>query len=134
MAKRAKMTSASAKEATGGVAAEDLKRVIAEISRQKKHASEYAGLAGKATQNAVEQHGLEKTALTFARRLSDMEDGKRQGVIRAAIEYFHKLDFFAQHDAFSDLIDLMRRIVAEADAADTKPVRKADPVVSQMVN
>ncbi|WP_245501732.1 hypothetical protein [Mesorhizobium sp. M2A.F.Ca.ET.039.01.1.1] len=128
------MTTTSAKEARGGVSAEDLKRVIGEISRQKKHASEYAGLAGKATQAAVEQHGLEKTALTFARRLNEMEDGKRQSVLRSLIEYSHKLDFFAQQDAFSDLIELFREIVAEADAtADSGKPTKGDPVVSSMV-
>ncbi|ELT50974.1 hypothetical protein [Brucella intermedia] len=134
MAKRAKIDKASAQEATGGVSPEDLKRVIAEIGRQKKHASEYAGLAGKATQNAVEQYGLEKTALTFARRLNDMEEGKRQSIIRASLEYWRKLDFFAQHDAFSDLIELMREIVSEADANADSDTKKTDPVVGAMLN
>ncbi|ABS14258.1 hypothetical protein I6H96_02690 [Brucella anthropi] len=132
MAKKAKMDTASATAAKGGVAPEDLKRVIAEIGRQKKHASEYAGLAGKATQNAVEQYGLEKNALTFSRRLSDMEDGKRQAIIRSSIEYWSKLGFFAQLDAFSDLIELMRAIVAEADGNDGKG--KTDAVIAELVH
>lgn len=79
MAKRAKPSDASQSR---GVTAEDLRRVVADISKHKTQSSNYAGLAGKATQSAVEQYGLEKTALTFARRLNDMEEGKRQSVLR----------------------------------------------------
>jgi hypothetical protein len=110
MAKKQKMDG----EAPRGIAEADLKRVVAEIGRQKKLASEYAGNAGKATQNACEQYGLEKTALTFARRLADMEDGKRQAVIRATIDYWNKLGFFDQIDAFDDLLATFETIVGRA--------------------
>ena len=127
MAKQAKATDAAK---SGGVNATDLKRVVTEISRQKGRASEAAGLAGKATQQAVEQYGLEKTALTFARRISDMEEGKRQGVIRASIEYWHKLGLLDQIDMFDDLIPTLEEIVQRAH---NQRGAKQDPVVAQLV-
>lgn len=111
MAKRAKPSDASQSR---GVTAEDLKRVINDISKNKSQASNYAGLAGKATQSAVEQYGLEKTALTFTRRLNDMEAGKRQSVLRSLVDYADKLGHFDQIDAFDDLIPILKRIVDRA--------------------
>lgn len=142
MAKKAKMDEGSAQEAKG-ISAEDLKRTIAEISRQKKLASEYAGNSGKATATAVERYGLEKTALTFARRLSEMEDGKRQAVIRASIDYWFKLGFLDQIDAFDDLIATLEAILTGAKPSEAKgdggtagkkKTGKLDPVVSALVN
>lgn len=143
MAKRVK---AADTHTIKGIAPADLKKVLGEISRQKKLASEYAGNAGKATQNAVETHGLEKTALTFTRRLNDMETGKRGGVVRSVIEYFDKAGFFDQIDAFDDVIETMRSIVARvegsgqaepatsAKAEDKRPGPDATGIIKSMVN
>lgn len=129
MAKTLKPDTAASAEK---ISREDLKRVITEISRQKDLASEYAGNAGKATANAVEKFGLEKNALTFARRLSQMEDAKRQSVLRALIDYAQKLGFFDQLDAFDDLVDTLQTIVDGAGA--DKGERKADPVIGALIN
>ncbi|WP_336801675.1 hypothetical protein [Kaistia sp. MMO-174] len=128
-----KLTSA---DKVGGVSAEDLRKAIEEISRQKSLASEYAGLAGKATQGAVERHGLEKNALTFTRRIHDMEENKRSSVIYSSIDYWNKLGLFDQGDAFNDPIELFREIVAQADAArgTSKPEKRKLPAEDKALN
>lgn len=128
-----KLTSA---DKVGGVSADDLRKAIEEISRQKGLASEYAGLAGKATQTAVERHGLEKNALTFARKIDAMEDTKRHSVVYASLDYWNKLGFFEQGDAFNDPIELFREIVAQADAAraGSKPEKRKLPAEDKALN
>lgn len=101
-----------------GVSPDDLRKAVAEISRQKTLASEYAGNAGKATANAVERFGLEKTALTFARRLSDVEEGKRAAIVRSSLEYWWKLGFFAQLDAFDDVANTLQQILDDIRSND----------------
>lgn len=98
-----------------GISADDLKRVIGEAVRQKQLASEYSGLHGKVVSNAVEQYGIEKNAFTLTRRMYEMEEGRRMAIVRSTIDYWHKIGFFDQVDAFDDVIDLMRRIVSEND-------------------
>jgi len=126
-----KMSGADA--ARGGVTSADLKRVIEDINRHKENASEHAGLAGKATQQAVERFGLEKTALTFNARLSRMEAAKRQGILRSQIDYADKLGFFDEIDAFDDLIDVLEGIVRKARAREDKP-GAIDPAVAAMTH
>lgn len=120
MAKEVKDT----KEPTG-ITKADLERVIAEAIRQKQTASEYAGLHGKVVANAVEQYGIEKTAFTFSRRLREMEEGRQATVIRSCIDYWHKLGFFDQTDAFSDVAELLRTVLADLEAGKGK-TRKQD--------
>lgn len=76
-----------------GVSAEDLKRAVAEITRQKKSAAEYTSNAGTVARGAIEKHGLEKTAFTIARKLSEMETAKRDAIVIASLDYFEKLGF-----------------------------------------
>lgn len=94
-----------------GVSPDALRKAIDEISRLKGLASEYAGLAGKATQQAVEQHGLDKTSLTFARRLNDMEDSKRDAVVTSSLDYWEKLGFLDGGLFNDDLIGRLEAIV-----------------------
>lgn len=101
------------KKSETGIAREDLRRVLAEATRQKRNASEYSGLHGKVVANAVEQYGIEKTAFTFTRRLSEMEEGKRQAIIRSLLDYGHKAGFFDQLDLFDETVVLLETIAAE---------------------
>ena len=110
----AKKVSMKDEQASTGVSPENLKKAVAEISRQKQLASEYAGNAGKATQQAVEQHGLEKTSLTFARRLSDMEASKRDAVVQASLDYWEKLGFLDGGFFNEDLVARLEAIVTRA--------------------
>lgn len=73
------------------VSADDLKRTIGEITRQKENAAEYAGMAGQVTRNAIEQYGLDRVALAFVLRLEKMEDGNREGTVIALLDYCEKL-------------------------------------------
>ena len=116
-----------------GIASKDLRGVIADINRLKDSASEASGLAGKRTQQACEQYGLEKTALTFVSRLDRMEPAKRQGILREVIHYAYKAGHFAEIDAFDDLIDRLEAIVKEARDGEEKP-SKPDETMSGLVN
>lgn len=97
-----------------GVTEEDLKKAIKEAIRLKGLASEYQGNHGKHVSNVVERHGMEKTAFTFSRRLVEMEEGKRQAIVRACLDYWNKLGFFDQIDAFDDLLDTINEIREKA--------------------
>lgn len=116
-------------EETRSIAADDLKRIVNEAIKLKSKASEISGQHGKAISTACEQYGLERIALTFARRLADMEEGKRQSVLRALIEYSGKLGFFDQLDAFDDLVATLRGIVdaAEGNRPNTGAARDGAP-------
>lgn len=116
-----------------GISADDLKREIAEVSRQKGLASEYAGNAGKATASAIERHGLEKTAFTFARRLSDVEEGKRSAIIRSSLDYWNKLGFFDQFSLFDDIRDTLRAILEEIEQNDnSKPATEGAETIAAL--
>lgn len=121
--------------AAAGVAKKDLKSVIADINRLKDSASEASGLAGKRTQQACEQYGLEKTALTFTARLERMEPAKRGGIVRSLHEYFHKAGFYDQIDAFDDVVDTLKSIIAdiEGDGGDDKPRERDDTIMDDLV-
>lgn len=118
--------------APAGVSAEDIKRVVDDINRHKENASENAGLAGKATQQACDRYNLDKTALTFSARMKRMETAKRQGIMRGSLDYWDKLGFFDEIDAFDDLIPAMERIIERAHAREGKSA-KADPAVSSLL-
>ena len=118
---------------TDEITSEDLIRVLNEIDRQKKHASEYAGLAGKATQNAVERYGLEKNALTMTRKLKGFEDGKRQSVLRAFIKYNWLAGHFKQIDMHDDLIDLLEEIVEEARSRGHNSAKAEGEVLTNLI-
>lgn len=115
-----------------GISAEELKRVVKEHKRQADNASEYAGHAGQVIKTAVEKHNLDLKALRFAIGLSKMDEAKRQGIIRAFIDYANKLDFFSATDAFDDVVAEMEAICKEIRERADKP-RKADPVVSAVL-
>ena len=101
-----------------GVSKEDLLKAFEEVSRHKKNASEYAGYAGKATASAVERHGLDKTAFTMVRRMSEFETGKRDATIRALLDYAWKAGFFAQFAMFDDIRQTLRAILEDIEAND----------------
>ena len=116
----------------GGVKPADLKKAIAEVNRHKKHASENAGLAGKATQNAVELYGLEKKAFTMCARMTNVEPPVRQAQLRALLDYSEKLGFFDEIDMFDDTLVVMEAIIARARAkGDGGPAQ--DPAVKKMM-
>ena len=97
-----------------GVDAAELRRSVEEILRQKDNASEYSGLAGKATQMAIEKHSLDRRALGIIVSLKRADEQKRQTTLRSIFEYADKMGFFDQIDAFDDLLDTMKGIIDRA--------------------
>lgn len=114
MAKKIAPKESSAK-ARGGIKPSDLKRVVTDILRHKSHASENAGLAGKATASACETYGLDKGGLSFVVSLSRMEAGKRGSKLRAALDYAEKLGYFDEVDMFDDTLNTLRDILKRAE-------------------
>ena len=102
-----------AAEASKKIDADELKRIVTEIHRQKNSASEYAGRAGQVAKTAIDRHGLNRKAFSTIVSISKLDEPKRQDFLRSLLEYAHKMDMFASVDAFDDLKDTMAAIVAE---------------------
>jgi hypothetical protein len=120
--------------ATGEISAADLGRILEDIKRQKSLASEYAGNAAAATKNACERYGLEKTALTFCRRLDEMDATKRSAVLRNLILYSNLRGHFAQIDAFDDLVGILEDIVEEAKERSSSPKSRGGTEMDALLN
>ena len=111
------------------ITTEDLKRVIAEAVRQKQLAAEYNSNAATVTRGAVDQYGLEKTAFTFARRLSELEDGKRDGIVVALLDYCEKLGFLDGGLFPEEMIDRLKATIERNHNAARPKRSKADKAV-----
>lgn len=107
MAEKLKADAAAPK----GIAEKDLKRVVKDIIRHKQNASENAGLAGKATSQAVEQYSLDPKALGIVVGLVKKNDlAKAMGTLRSIVDYADKAGLFDQIDAFDDVHEIFERI------------------------
>ena len=122
MARRVKMevvagtAVAGEPERAAGMDAAEFQRIIGEINRQKKHSSEYQGMAGKLTRDAIDQHSLDRIAFSFVMRLSRMDEAKKQAAIRAFFDYAERAGFLDQLDAFSDVTELLDAMVGRLKA------------------
>lgn len=96
--------------------ADRFRGAIAEINREKEKAAEHVGAAGAATKAAVENLNLNKNALGFVAKLSRKESDEQAAASEATIRYMHAMGFFDQASFEGGAIDLMRRIVQDADA------------------
>jgi hypothetical protein len=134
MARRAKMTvvGGTAVEpdvaVAGGMDPAEFQRVIGEINRQKKNSSEYQGMAGKLTRDAIDQHSLDRVSFGFVMRLSRMDEAKKQAAIRSFMDYAERAGFLDQQDAFSDLTDLLAGLVERLKARIPNRPRDASAV------
>lgn len=99
------------KEEAREASADDLKRCVAEVNRQKANAAEYNGLAGKAAQSSIERYGLDRVAFTLTCRLSKMEEPKREAAIRSMLRYFFDMGFFDQFSMFDNIADDLEKIL-----------------------
>lgn len=113
------------------ISADALKAVVKEFQKHSAEASEAAGVAGQAIKNAIDRHNLDRKAFRFALGLAKADPAKRQTTLRSLIEYAHKLDMFADVDAFDDVLSRMEEIVDEVRG---RTERKADPIVAATVN
>lgn len=120
MAKPITQADSASKKARGGIKPAELRKLVTDINRHKKLASESNGMAGKATQMAAESHGLDKGALTFVCKLEKWEPPKRQAMLRCLFDYAEKLGFFDEIDAFDDTVGVMETIVSKARAKEGK--------------
>lgn len=129
MAKKLDKESAAAE--SDGINAETLKRVVENINKPKEKASEYVGLSGKATAEAVDKYSLNRQALTQAAKLQRMDGQKRQAFLRDFLRYAHLLGHFDQIDALDDTVATMEGIARDARQRGGGG-RKPDAVVSAL--
>ena len=102
--------------AAQGFDAAAFRNALREINAEKAKASEYVSAAGAATKNAVDRLNLNTTALTITARLARKEPDEQANVAEAMIRYFHAAGFFDQDSFDGGSIEVMRQIVADADA------------------
>lgn len=99
---------------------------VKEASRQKKHAAEYTGLAGKAVQTFTERWGIHKKAFGFARVLYDMEEDKREACLRDFLDLADHLGYFDQSDMFDDLGERVAEMREKIDRSKPKNGKGGD--------
>lgn len=110
----------------GGVSAVDLKRVVNEINKHGKNASENSGLKGQAVKQAVELYNVDRKALMSICSMAKQEPSQAQGTIRSLMKYAHLYGLFDQVDAFDDLIPTLKGIIADVEGrAEKTPKRDA---------
>lgn len=134
MARKLTSKTAKAEKKDGEISADDMKREIANVNRQKANAAEYAGHAGQAAKNAIERYGLDRTAFTFVTRLSRMEETKRDAAIRSTVVYASKAGMFDQLDAFSNFADVLEEIAAEIRGRRPSSRGAEDAATSALIN
>lgn len=103
-------------DAVQGFDAAAFRVALREINAEKAKASEYVSAAGAATKNAVDRLNLNTTALTVTARLARKEPDEQSSVAEALVRYFHAAGFFDQDSLDGGAIEVMRQIVADADA------------------
>lgn len=116
----------------GALNVEALKVSIAHINKQKEKASEYSGLAGKATAEAVEQHNFDKKALTFVAQLARKEPAQQEATLCAIVQYAEAMGMFAHVDMFNDAIGAMKNVIANAEGASGKGPAPNSGVIAQL--
>lgn len=91
---------------------------VAQINGPKENASEHNGVAAKATRDFCDKYGLNKQAITAVCRLKKKEQDTQSDYMRSFLEFARLNGLFnGPADAFADHpVEIMRRIVAEADA------------------
>lgn len=120
-------------EATG-IASDELRGILAKAQTEKVKAGEHTAEQSSIIRNAIEQYGLDRTALAMTRRLAGFEDGKRQATLRALLEYCAKMGFFDQTDAFDDIMAVIDAAVRGGKASRKRTRPALDAVAAAIVN
>lgn len=89
----------------------ELKKVLKEASKLKANASEAQGEHGAYIKAACEKHYLDRKALGLTRYMFDADEQRRGSIMRQCIQQWAMLGFFAQIDAFDDLLPILRDVV-----------------------
>lgn len=116
-----------------GISADELRGLLAKAQAEKSKSAEHTAEQSTILRTAIEQHGLDRTALTMTRRLAGFEEAKRQATLRAFLEYAAKMGFFDQTDAFDDIVDVVQKTVSGAKSAAPKNRAKLDAVARAIV-
>lgn len=113
---------------------EKFRAFVAEANRQRENAAEYVGMHGQVVRNGIDRFGLDRNALTVARRLQKLQE-KGPSTLTAILKYADFLGLFDQVDAFDDVADELRGIVERINTRrpnDKPPAGKA--VLDSLVN
>jgi hypothetical protein len=117
MAKKAKAATLQAKKEKG-LGRDDFMKLVGEANRQGEISAEYASNASTIVRNGIERLGLDKKAFGFARSVQKMEPVRQQATAAAVVKYLAFVGAFDQADAFSDVLDDLRSLIADLEARD----------------
>lgn len=108
-----------------------MKRLLADITKRKKAASEETSSLGGFMKNQLELHNLNRTAFNWTLKLNGMEAQQRAEVFRCFMEYVHKGDLLAQMELFDDTYKIMEEM--RADKKENPPPKpKGDSTVVEL--
>lgn len=96
----------------------EIKKIVAEFSRQSNHASDYAGTAGQYLKNQVERTGISAKVFRTLARMEKTDEAARQSIIRQTIHGWRAMGYLDQIDLFDDLRTDLRAILEGGEEAD----------------
>jgi hypothetical protein len=122
------------KNESAGISPDELRGVLTKAQTEKAKAGEHTAEQSSIIRNAIEQYGLDRTALAMTRRLAGFEDSKRQATLRALLEYCAKMGFFDQTDAFDDIMAVIDTAIHGEKGSRKKTRPALDAVATAIVN
>lgn len=91
---------------------DEFKKAVVEVTRQKRLASEYGGMAGQVTKAFVEKTGFSKQAFGFLQKLHKLDDQlKAQSIMDEVVAGFEMLGLNDQGNLFDRVGAYMERNV-----------------------
>lgn len=120
MARKAKEAEQSAPKA---LSKQKFNKAMDEAIRQASNASEYNGHVGAVTKKFCDEYGISRKVFSQVRSLDKLEPAKQSAHLRDLLRLHHARGHFSQVDAFDDLVDVLREIVADLEKNDRTPAR-----------
>lgn len=105
---------------------ETLRSDISLVNDMKARAAEENGRAAKATAEACDRSGYDKTAFTFVAKLARKEPAQALQTIAAAVVYAEAEGLFRQMDMFNDAVSAMQAVIDRAQAGGAAPAGAAN--------
>jgi hypothetical protein len=105
-----------ADKTTTDLTAKAMKKVVSDIQANKSKASEFNGAAGKAQQQFMKKHDLDRKAFNFVVGLDKQEPVNQQASLRGVIKYAHLMGMFDEVDMYDDMVPVLEQIIEEVNA------------------
>lgn len=96
---------------------DELERALKDATRHKDQAAEYQGMHGQAVKQFCDRYHVNRRAFSLTRQMREMEVQKRLEMMRELVRMWHLQGFFAQADAFDDMVHELEAILADLKKA-----------------